>query len=261
MNPTPLLLSRQSMFLLLGLSCSLFLGCNQTTVTEETKVTPAGKAFTVEFDHWSETPSLQNRDAEILAMESSQQLVAPIDLYHRTEQDLLSIRTLHADKSIVNASATAGYSLTQMLVGLDKEAMALFDSGNYAPWTELNQKFGVSSVEKLNDQTVVMHFERGYNIPELASVYMDAKMQGMVYAEPNFIIGASQDICLENVDDGSRVFVFKQGDGDCPAGCIFWHFAGFEVGADEQVTELGQFSSKDKQPEWFAKSQACQQYL
>ncbi|MGS2719258.1 hypothetical protein [Paraglaciecola aestuariivivens] len=250
-----------SQMFLVGSLCISLAACNSESVEEAIKDSPSGKTFTVEFNHWSETPALENKDAEILAMESANQLVAPIELYNRTEEDLLSIRTLHADKPIVNANATTGYVLTEMLIGLNKEAMELFDSGNYSPWTELNQKFGVTSIDKLNDNVVIMRFERGYNIPAVAQVYMDEKMQGMAYAEPNFIIGASQDICLENFADDSRMYIFKQGDGDCPAGCIFWHYAGFNVSASGEVSELGQFASGDNEPDWFTKNQECRQFL
>lgn len=236
-------------------------GCNSDTVTEATKQTAEKNTYSVEFSHWAEPPVLENKDAEILAMESSGELVTPLPLYERTVDDLVNIRNSYPDVSVVNVGATAGYKMTEMLLGLDKNAMALFDSGNYSQWDQLNQKFGVLSVDKLSDKVVKMQFERGYNIPKLAELYMDTKLEGITFAEPNFIIGASQDICLENLADENRIYMFKQGEGDCPAGCITKHYAGFKVDANQVVTNLGQFSTFDNTPDWYENNQECKRFL
>ena len=235
--------------------------CSSDSVTELTKQSAEKNTYSVDFSHWAETSVLENKDAEILAMESSGELVAPLSLYERTVDDLVNIRNQYSDVSVVNVSATSGYKMSEMLLGLDKNAMALFDTGNYSQWDQLNQKFGVASVTKLSDKAVKMQFERGYNIPQLAEAYINAKLQGVTFAEPNFIIGASQDICLENQADENRIYMFKQGEGDCPAGCITWQYAGFKVDANQAVTQLGQFSSFDATPDWYENNQACKQFL
>lgn len=235
--------------------------CIPETAEEATIEIVPKSTSSLESNHRAETPKLNDKDAEILAMESSGELVAPLSLYERIIDDLISIRNNYPDVSAVNVSATAGYKMSEMLVGLDDEAMARFESGSYSHWDKLNQKFGVVSVTKGAGSYVKMQFERGYNIPQLASAYMEAKMPGMTYAEPNFIMGASQDICLENLADENRLYIFKQGDGDCPAGCISWQYAGFQVDANQAITQLGQFSSFDASPEWYKNNQACKQFL
>ena len=236
-------------------------GCNSENVVEATKQSAEKNIYAGEFSHRAKTSILENKDAEILAMESSGELVAPLPLYERAVEDLASIRNNFSDLSVVNVGATAGFKMSEMLVGLDVNAMALYDIGNYSQWDQLNQKFGVASVTKLSDTVVKMQFERGYNIPQLAEVYMDEKMAGVTYAEPNFIIGASQDICLENLADEKRIYMFKQGAGDCPAGCITKHYAGFQLDANQSITLLGQFATFDETPDWFKNNQKCKRFL
>ncbi len=63
-------------------------------------------------------------------------------------------------------------------------------------------------------------------------------------------------------NDKTYSYVFDQGSGDCPAGCINHDYKGFQTdGQPGGITSLGAFSNQSPAPAWFTALSACTKWL
>lgn len=86
-------------------------------------------------------------------------------------------------------------------------------------------------------ELAILHAEAPLNIEGLAGRF--AEITGVVYAEPDGVVGGGADIEATR-DEQSWRLAYSIGFGDCPAGCISRHYWNFRVTYGGDVTFLGE---------------------
>ncbi len=200
-----------------------------------------------------ESPSPRaNPTAEILALDTSGEVVAGEALYQRISAELSGLRSAFSNRTNVEASPCFPNSIVATL-GDSRESTTLFDAYNTLLRTQL---------ALLGDgKTVVVKFDGIYNIKTLAEQY-DA-LPNIEFATPDVTRSDGSDICLQRSANDSHLYIFDQGSGDCPSGCKQHVFSGFTVDADGNIADLGSFQplTDAVEPDWFAEASSCRRYL
>ncbi|MGA2093884.1 MAG: immunoglobulin-like domain-containing protein [Sedimentisphaerales bacterium] len=164
-------------------------------------------------------------EAQILAINISGQLQAHEELTQRILNDLAAIREAYPD--IAGIRYRAPYVAEELMVRLTAKAAEQFKAGQYHGLDELNGQYGVIETDaghlyhgSLN--LIVLKFDKFYNAELLSDIYEQAQPEGLVYAEPDYIVGDGDTIQAQPPD-----YNLVAGWGDCPAGCIYnrsYHF-------------------------------------
>lgn len=89
-------------------------------------------------------------------------------------------------------------------------------------------------------QLAVLRSQKPLNILALGRSF--GKVSGVIYAEPNGVMGDGNNITASIQPEFLRC-VFSVGYGDCPAGCIARRFWEFQVGYDGKVTFVRSYGS------------------
>ncbi len=191
-------------------------------------------------------------ESDQLVLEATGAFVPAGELSSQVAAELEVIRTAYAE--VAGIYAMPSWSMTSILGSLEDDAYAAYQSQSYTAWNELNKRFGLTRVEILSEDLGIfaLRFSAHYNAPLLAVEY--AAVPGLRYAEPNFVGGDGDDVCL-CFDGDAHVYVFDQGTGDCPAGCIEHTYWGVRVrveGATAAIEPLGRWEADyvGEKPEW-----------
>jgi hypothetical protein len=166
-------------------------------------------------------------EAEEAALWLSGDLVAPQDLYDTIHDDLAAIRGEYRPTIPSAANAfIAPCVVTELIVLPDDETWNKIRNGEPNAVDSLNTVFHATSLDSLvvSRTYAVIGFKGRLHPERLADIY--AAQAGVVNAQPN---GRCCD--WSNVypweRDGVMTYLFRNGYGDCPAGCInsdFWYF-------------------------------------
>ncbi len=162
---------------------------------------------------------LPDAEAEVLAIELSDGLVAPPDVYQRIVNDLAAIRSTNSQ--LVNLHATPSWSPDDILVEFDRQGAAAVTASTYSDWNCANDLHGVSSPPKLFQGPtgrffVDLQFAHRFNAPLLATQYaslphvLDVSLLDRAGGDGN-------DVCASVTGDTYN-YIFDAGGGDCPAG-------------------------------------------
>jgi len=200
----------------------LILSCSKSTRNEADKQDVTSSPVEV-------TPR-ENEEAELIALCLSGQLVAPDDLYERVLADLTSIRGIFGDSlpSITQITFWPHWVPGCLLMGFDDSIVVKIRQGEYHAWDELNEQYGIESID--TSMIFVMGFVRlnftGRLHPRrLQELY--AVLPGIWSVSPNGIIGDGSNVYARETTSG-MTYLFRNGWGDCPSGCIeneFWYFS------------------------------------
>ena len=167
-------------------------------------------------------------DAELLALEASGALLAPLDLYIKIHVELEDIRG--AFPVVYNIHARANWVWGQLIcVPLTSGQRNCLNSQNLGPYS-LSRVRWTSSYQ-------IITFSQHYN-PDLLSAFLRANC-GIV-SGPNHYGGDGNDITYDLL---TGLYTFKMGWGDCEAGCISNHYWLFSVNAVHQVTLISEYGS------------------
>lgn len=214
------------------------------------------------FTVWSDIPKRKNQEAETLALESSKSFYATELDYQQSLNDLRRIRNNYSEDRFTQVTATPCSNLSSFMIHFDDTAIEEFRAGNYWPWDGLNKKFGLASAEEIGSlQLVIARFKRRYFISTLIDQYEEAALPGILSISSNSFYGASGDVCKENRADSKRIYIFYKGSGDCPAGCMYKSYSGYQVNQDDTIQHLGVYAFESDEPSWFANSQKCRAFL
>ena len=214
---------------------------------------------------WMEYPLRENEEADILAMEASTAFTSSDSLYHRTIEDLALIRAEFIDDPQVQMNASSCISLNSIMVSFDEQTMLSVIEGNYHDWQSLNEQYGVDDIHLIDGaRLAVLRFKHRYFMATLRDIYLEQSLFGVEEISTNDMSGSpSQDICLENAANSVRYYIFKQGSGDCPAGCIAKSYSGYKVDAEQNIEAIGQYSTSSAatEPDWFTERKQCRIFL
>lgn len=219
-------------------------------------VAPGGNPATVDT---SATPRA-DADAEILALETSAEIVAPEALYQRISAELTGIRA-----TVPGAAAAAVFPChapDSILVFFNEQGFERVRTGTYTAWDDLNANLRVQRMEILPSlmpaSPVRLHFEGRYNAKRLAQAY--GALPDVEFASVNGFSGDGSDICLARRAQ-HHFYIFREAHGDCPAGCIRESFTAVSVDGDGNVTPVGTWDGAGSAPDWFEEAVDCRPFL
>jgi hypothetical protein len=198
-----------------------------------------------------------NAEAEVLAIEASGEVVAPMQAYTRIVGDLAAIRA--SNPAVRDIRAQGSWVPDELIIGFDEQGKAAVAAGTYADWDCPNALYGMSSIES-HALFVLLHYDHMFNAPLLTAAY--AVLPHVTYAEPNGIFGDGDDVCV-SFNGQTYSYVFDAGSGDCLAGCIDHTYWGFSTsGTPGEITSLGTWSkASGNPPPWFMALNACTKWL
>jgi len=210
-------------------------------------------------DEVAKTPRADEA-AEVLAIETSNEFVAPDALYQRIVGELAAIGA--AEPVVAGIGPFSSMSSNSIILGLSAAGYQSYQSGTYTAWDCPNQAYGMTQIQDVGSlQYVTIAFgQKRYNTPLLAAEY--ASLPEVTSVEPNMLVGDGPDVCLE-VQGDTHFYIFDKAGGDCPAGCTEHAYYGFEVSAAGQVKSLGTFDPALPTPEpaWFTSLTDCRTRL
>ena len=164
--------------------------------------------------------ALADPDAELMALELSNELLPPASLYTRLDSDLEAIRGAYPDMRGIHHRAR--WIVGVLLVNREVDSIGVFLNAGLSPEPT---GFGTRSTSFTE-----LRFAERYNPEVLAIIY--GGVLGATAIEPDWYVGDGNDIEYDSLSDEYR---FQLGWGDCPSGCIGKHFWVFTV-HDGKVT-------------------------
>ncbi len=199
----------------------------------------------------SETPR-ENREAEEAALWLSGELYAPQALYENIRDDLAEIRGEYLDSIPKTAIGFfPPWVVTQLIVLPDDATWDRIRNGEPNAIDSLNVVFRATKLDSSRTSFLwaLITFEGRLHPWRLSEIY--GAQDGVIVAEPN-------GYCCDwgNVypweHDGNMTYLFRDGYGDCPSGCIysdFWYFRRVD-GVTEYV---GTYSTENDPapPDWW----------
>lgn len=160
-------------------------------------------------------------EAQMLAIDISNQLRPPEELANQLDNDLALIRS--AFPEVVFIYYLYPYSPDELIVGLTDAAMVQYQTGQYHELDALNLEYGVINIRS-GSRYIILTFNQVYNMELLADIYEQANAEGVRYAEPNYTFGDGSTIIAH-----PPFYTFVEAWGDCPSGCIFHEYYYFIV--------------------------------
>ena len=117
----------------------------------------------------------------------------------------------------------------------DGKATAMLRTGN-EKFDSLNRKLGLSHLHLASYMDTMVGYYENLGDARLAIARYE-HIEGVVYAEPNSVIGDGPDLNLRKSDKGVWHIVVRNAWGDCPSGCIYSELRYYTV-ANDVVTEV-----------------------
>ena len=164
------------------------------------------------------TPADAATEAEILALESSGELLPPPALVQEIESDLALIRRQYPFVRELGITVFPFWVPGELLLEVDEVTAAAVAAGEPSALDPLNEIYGpVQEMRVITGEVVHLDLGPPWHPELLAPIY--AELAEVEYAEPNHFIGDGPDITRV----GERLYDFRYAWGDCPAGCIQEH--------------------------------------
>lgn len=199
-----------------------------------------------------------NFEAEAAALWLSGDLVAPTDLYDDLLLGYSRIGSAFADSipELNHVVFVSPWMPGELLVKLTEDAIDELRRGEYHDLDSLNAYYHIAEIDThLIDFIGWMHlkFEGRLHPERLAEDY--GEVPSLLFAEPNGIWNNQADNYPWLIDGGIS-YLFRNGWGDCPAGCIYNQFWYFKVPEKFGAIEyLGTFVPReDPEPDWWAEA-------
>lgn len=206
----------------------------------------------------TETETQDNEEAALAALWLSGEVTAPQDLYETIRDDLAAIRAAYPyPGGDVNTSIEfqEPWVPSMLLINFTPEAKERIRAGTYTEFYALNDDYEATRLDTTwtfmwDYGSAALHFDGRRNPIALGAVY--AALDGVNWAEPNGYIGDWSNVYPWRIEHGMS-YLFREGSGDCPAGCIssiFWYFLVPEGGAMEYVGRYEYWV--DEEPVWWS---------
>jgi hypothetical protein len=182
---------------------------------------------------------LNDYDAEVLALELSGQLSAPPALMDEIRDDLVAIRPVLMETTLLRPCLD--WIPGRLQLRLTAHGIWMYQTGTFYELYALNEIYGVSYMEFRDwESKISLKFETLYNPELLGSIYL---IDGVAWTEP-----VSPTPCIADVTADPPNYTFKYCWVSGPTDCPYPHFWDFVVndGTAELVADYG-----DPVDEWF----------
>lgn len=200
-----------------------------------------------------------NGEAEDAALWLSGELVAPEDLYKELRAGYKAIRArfAHEIPSLDRVTFVAPWVSGRLLVKLSDEDQERLRRGEYTDLDDLNSTYCVAKVDTslLRLRWVQLIFEGRLHPDRLAEIYRE--VESLESVSPNGKWNnryGNYPWIVEN----TLTFLFREGWGDCPAGCFGHRFWYFRVKGGH-VEYVGTYTTEEPKPDWW--DEASSAYL
>jgi len=193
----------------------------------------------------------KDQDAERLALRRTDELVAKESEYQRIAADLKAIRASTKDPGARGVFASFG--TRALMLSMRPTIIAAAAKGEYKGLDCLNAWYGGEQRNVLKSlDLVLIYFPALYHPKHIAAVY--AKHPDVLRVEPDTAIGDGDDITLCNEQlGGTHHYLFRHGQGDCPAGCLEAEYRGYAVTTAGVVTPLPGWKRTNNGQTWLEK--------
>ncbi len=156
--------------------------------------------------------------AEFLALEHSEALLPPPQLYEQILNDLTAIRAVYPDMNLLNHLPR--WFVGRLTVMLTEAAWDAYINGT-DPFIPLGEPYRPTTVTQGLDRTLFLEFAQRYNPEPLATMYM--ALDSISEASPDGLVGDASTIRA-----APPIYRFDLKWGGCAAGCIHkytWEYA------------------------------------
>lgn len=167
----------------------------------------------------------EDGDAELMALELSGALLPPRTLYLQLRNDLMAIRQAYPVVKDIH-HFPLWWLTGEVLAKITPKQIAQLNASELGPVT----------ARQLIDEWYVVQFALPYN--PIALISLLQSRFGVVESEANMMLGGGNSISF---NPSSRIYTFSHGWGDCPAGCIYYHYWTFSVSSTGLVTLLREY--------------------
>jgi hypothetical protein len=181
------------------------------------------------------------RHAELIALETSGELVAPTALVEKINADLTVIRQTYGTMNAIDHDIE--WVPGEIIVVFTPEAQEQILQGTYS-FEELEavtSEFGQATLEGS-----LYRFETPYNSELLAEEYKKANITGVSDVTPNINVGATDRILLQEATQEASIYRFEIGYGDCISSCTckdYWEFHVKQGDNGEMISALMESST------------------
>jgi hypothetical protein len=207
---------------------------------------------------------LEREDAEAAAMAIwlTGDRYAPEDLYRTINYDLGAIRDrFENDIPEVDIRFLPPWIVSEVIAGLWDSGIEKLRSGNWPEFTALNDSFHLTELDTTRMSAhsyVTLEFEGQQHPVVIGEAYQ--ALDDVQYAEPNGWAGDYSNVYSRHLDGGGMSYLWRDGWGDCPAGCINNRFWYFRV-TDGLIDYLGTFElGVDPEPHWWDEAKRAYYY-
>jgi ligand-binding sensor domain-containing protein len=186
---------------------------------------------------------------------------APRELYDRVHTDLAFIRQRWGDSLPIvrNLVFSPPFRAGRIEMSADDDVYIAMQQGRYTAWDSLNELYGLTGLsfgEWLN--MVFLHFGTRVNPRVLTSAYQG--LPGIRWVYPGWGEVGDRPRLYGYLQTSGPSYLFRDGWGDCPAGCIYSHYWYFQSVGDT-VAYLGEFlpswDSVVPVPGWWTEARKC----
>jgi hypothetical protein len=178
-------------------------------------------------------------DADVLALEISDSLIAPAAMVSQISQDLAAIHAAYPGwvDGVDDIHARPAWIPGEIMVQMTTQGWTDYQNGVFTAFDNLNALYGPVTFQAVAlPRTLLLMYDQLYNPDGLSSIY--AQVAGIAFAQPNYIYGDGSDITSTQVGR----YLFKRGWGDCPSGCYANHYWDFQV-TNGTVTLLAEWGT------------------
>lgn len=203
------------------------------------------------FGSASEQTSLNQRNAEILALCISGDIFVPPQLCKDIEEELHEIYGVldDTDPKLRDISVVDPWG-PFLWVRFSESAYESVLSGEYSGWDGLNRQYNVVRKEPWDLGPVMkLWFAGTMNLCSVGLVYQQlAEVEETVVVG---VIGESPTIFARE-EDGRREYLFFWGIGECPLGCVYREYTYVRIAADGAPELIGVWTTGDPKPVWWS---------
>jgi len=199
---------------------------------------------------------LQDPEAAWMTLWLTSDLVAPQEPYERLLRDITAIRDQYSELDPPLKGVFRRYWNPSILrVGLTADAVDQYLDGTYADLDSLNSLFGLETVlenflEPGEPGSITLIFRGRLHPARLAEFY--EQVDTVRYTAIAWWAGDGHRI-YPWYADGKLTYLFREGQGDCLAGCTMNRYWYFRTDSEGNIDFVGGYTAwqDDREPAWW----------